>query len=103
MPLDKVIIKHLEDQDILEERIDKEIESMLASIDIVNLISSAESVLEAFVEDLQIRLKKSYYSTSSKNGIELAHSIIKDGDIKIPNSKDPNLNEALSDANIGES
>ena len=51
----------------------------------------------SIVEQLQIRLKENYYLDASKNGLELANDIEKDGDIQIPISKDPNLNEELLD------
>ena len=103
MPLDKVILDHLEKQDVLENRIEEEIESMLASIKIVDLISNPEELLIAFVEELQKRLKDGYYHTASENGLKLAEDIVKDGDVKVTDSNDPNLNEGIVSDVQGES
>jgi len=102
MPLDKVLIKHLDEQDILEDNIEKDIDSLVLKVNIKDLMNGSEDALLNIVEVLQQRLKDDYYKEASENGIKLAKSIEMDGDIQVPDSKDPNLNEELLDGIQGE-
>jgi len=101
MPLDKVLIKHLDEQEELEARIEEDIETLVSGLNINNLIDNPESALMQVVEDLQEILKSEYYPVASENGIELAKAIEEDGDIQVPDSNDPNLNEGVLDGNDG--
>ena len=95
MPLDKVLIKHLDEQDILENSIDDDIESLVADLKIPDLMNGSEEVLLNLVSAMQERLKEEYYVKATINGVDLAKNIQKDGDIKIPKSKDGNLNDGV--------
>jgi hypothetical protein len=64
-----------------------------------DLIDNPEIVLMQVVEDLQEVLKSEYYATASENGIKLAKAIEEDGDIQIPDSDNPNLNEGVLNDN----
>jgi hypothetical protein len=101
MPLDKVLIKHLDDQDELEARIEEDIETLVSGLNINELIDSPESSLMQIVDDLQEILKSEYYPLASQNGIELARAIEDDGDIQVPDSNNPNLNEGILDGDDG--
>ena len=103
MSLDKVLIKHLDNQDVLENQIEDDIESLIRGIKISDLMNSSEEIFLNIVEQIQIRLKDVYYPKTSENGIKLAEEIEADGDIIIPISKDPNLNEGLVNDGQGES
>lgn len=92
MPLDKVVISHLDEQDALEDRLDKDIDDLLGQITVRELMADVEGVLMAVVSELQERLKMEYYGTAAKNGIEFARKIQEDGDIQIQKTKDPDLN-----------
>lgn len=92
MPLDKVLVKHLDDQEILEDRLDKDIEDLIGQITVTELMADVEGVLMAVVTELQERLKSEYYDTAVKNGVELAKNIEADGDIQIQKTKDGDLN-----------
>lgn len=102
MPLDKVLIRHLDDQDALEEQIDKDVEDIINQLDVNDLLDGAEDNLMAIVEAIQARLKDFYYEQSAKNGIQFAKNIVDDGDIQIPKSQDPNLNEGVVSGSQGE-
>lgn len=97
MSLDVVLIKHLDDQEELETTLDEDIEFMVNNLRIKDLMEDAESALTTLVSDLQEHLKIEYYNKSAENGINLALDIEKDGDIKIQDSNDPNLNESILD------
>lgn len=103
MPLDKVLISHLEKQDDLEDGVEADIDTLIAALDITELMNNSEEALLALVGKVQIDLKEKYYPESAKNGVELAVTIEEDGDIQIPKSTDPTLNEGLIDGVEGES
>lgn len=103
MPLDKVLISHLEKQDVLEDGIEADIDALIAKLNITELMNNPEEALLALVGKIQLDLKEKYYPESAKNGVELAVTIEKDGDIQIPKSNDPTLNEDLLDGVEGES
>jgi hypothetical protein len=65
-------------------------------------MSGSEDILMSIVEQVQDRLKRFYYDKATENGIGLAKTIEADGDIQIPESNDPNLNEELVDERQGE-
>lgn len=97
MPLDQVILSHLEQQDSLEDKIEEDIDILIGKINITDLMNGAEDPLLNIAEVIQQRLKDDYYAKSAENGISLSKDITKDGDIKIPDSNDPELNEDLID------
>ena len=97
MPLDKVLIKHLDEQDALEENIEADIEKLISDIDVSVLIHDPEMILMEIVEAVQDILKEEYYAMAAKNGVRLAEDIEEDGDIQIPKSDNPNLNEGVFD------
>lgn len=103
MPLDKVLLSHLEKQDVLEDGVEQDIDSLISNLSITELMSGAEEALLALVGKLQIDLKENYYPEASKNGLELAKDIEEDGDIQVPDSNDPTLNKDLADVIEGES
>lgn len=92
MPLDKVLIKHLDDQDYLEDSLDKDIDQLLSKVTISELMSDVEGVLMSIVQQLQERLESQYYEKAVANGIELAHNIQDDGDIRIQDTNNADLN-----------
>lgn len=92
MPLDSVLVEHLDQQEILEDALDKDIEELLGEINIPELMADVEGVLTAIVGELQERLRSEYYATAVKNGIELAKNIEEDGKIEIQRTKNKDLN-----------
>ena len=103
MPLDKVLISHLEEQDVLEDGIEADIDSLINGLSIKEIMANTEEALLGIVAEVQQDLKDKYYPDSAKNGVELADTIEKDGDIQVPKSDDPTLNEDLIDGVDGES
>lgn len=99
MALDKVLVNHLDDQDILEDQIEEDIEKLISSLKLSDLINGSEDALLGIVGQVQELLKEKYYPTAAENGIDLAKDIEKDGDIIIEKTKDPNLNEDDVDIN----
>lgn len=91
--LDSVLKQHLDEQEKIETAIDEDFEQLMNGISIDDLISEPQEVLMRLVEDYKQILLEKYYPDAVKNGLELAEEIEKDGDIKIPKSKDPNLND----------
>lgn len=102
MPLDRVLIKHLDNQDILEDEIEKDIESLISQLSVDDLMDGAEDNLMTVVETIQKRLETDYYTRATENGIMLAKDIIEDGDIKVPDSNNPDLNEGIVSDDNGE-
>ena len=95
--LDKVLIKHLDEQDELETRIDEDIETLVLDLNLADLMNDVEDALMTVVENLQELLKSEYYTTAAEQGINLARAIEEDGDIQIPKSKDAELNKGVLD------
>lgn len=91
--LDKVLIKHLDDQEEIEDAIDKDIEKLIMEININQLMADSKNVLVDLVSIIFDKIKNEYYNKVTENGIKLARDIVKDGDIQIPKTNDPNLNE----------
>ena len=95
MALDKVIVSHIEKQDDLEDGIESDIDTLVDNISIEAIMANPEEALLVIVAQVQDDLKAKYYPESAKNGVELAVTIEADGDIQVPKSNDPELNEAL--------
>lgn len=93
MPLDKVLINHLDEMDLLENAIEDDIEEVLRTINIKKLMKDPEGTMLAVAKMMQQILEEDYYTEATKNGITFAKNIVEDGDIRIQRSKDPNLNE----------
>lgn len=91
--LDKVVINHLDQMDFLEDSIEKDFDEMLAEVDIDSIIDDPRAAMMMLAEDMQTLLEEKYYAIAAENGITFAKNIRDDSDIKIPKSKDGNLNE----------
>ncbi|NCD18222.1 MAG: hypothetical protein EOL91_13150 [Actinobacteria bacterium] len=93
MPLDKVLINHLDEMDTIEDGIDEAVERLIMSMSIDALIQNPEGVLSEVALAVEDLLKEEYYVTATENGAKLAKAIEDDGDIKIQKTKDPNIND----------
>lgn len=93
MPLDKVLLKHVEDVDKIEDEVGEYIDSMLLAIDMSALIANPQETLSQFVDEVQDMLKEDHYPEIAKKGIELAREIEQDGDIDIQRTDDPTINK----------
>jgi len=93
MPLDKVLVSHLDDMDKIEDALDEIIERLVDNIDINAVITDPLNSLGEVAVIMIDLLDEDIYKDAVKNGIELANAIRKDGDIKIQRADDPNKNE----------
>jgi hypothetical protein len=93
MPLDKVLVSHLDDMDKIEDELDEIIERLVDNIDINAIITDPLNSLGEVAAIMIDLLDEDIYKDAVKNGIELANAIRKDGDIKIQRADDPNKNE----------
>ncbi|NCC41932.1 MAG: hypothetical protein EOM21_21490 [Gammaproteobacteria bacterium] len=93
MPLDKVLINHLDDMDMIEDGIDEAVERLIMSMSIDALIQNPEGVLSEVALAVEDLLKDEFYVKATENGAKLAKMIEDDGDIKIQKTKDPNIND----------
>jgi hypothetical protein len=93
MPLDKVLVSHLDEMDKIEDALDEIIERLVDNIDINAVITDPLNSLGEVTAIMIDLLDEDIYKDAVKNGIELANAIRKDGDIKIQRADDPNKNE----------
>ena len=94
MPLDKVLVSHLDDMDKIEDALDEMTEKLISSINIDAVLASPEAVMNDVMMAVENMMDDSFYKQSAQNGLEFAFAIEKDGDIKIQRTDDPNANEA---------
>lgn len=97
MPLDKVILDHVEELQDIEDQLQDEIDTLIDKLDINEIIDDPELALTELVDIIMNDLlEKKYYPIASKKGTELAKQV--DNDIiEVTLSKDPKLNEDLID------
>ena len=97
MPLDKVILDHVEDIESIEDEVADMIDKMIDKIDIDAVIADPHGSLNEFSNVVFGILTDKYYPMIADKGIEFAQSVQKDGDVQVSISKDPKLNEELLD------
>lgn len=95
MALDKVLINHLDSMDKLENEIEDDIDRIVKSLSVDEIIENPNQALQEFQEAVEELLNEKYYPEAVKEGFTLAEQIEKDGDIRIDPSKDPNKNEGV--------
>lgn len=95
LPLDKVILDHVEEIQSIEDEIGETIDFMIDDINIDAVIDNPESALNEFTSHIIDLLDKEYFNKAMEKGIELAKEVKKDGDIQIVKSKNPTLNKGL--------
>jgi hypothetical protein len=93
MPLDKVLVSHLDEMDKIEDALDEMTEKLISSINIDAVLASPETVMSDVVMAVENMMDDSFYKQAAQNGLEFAFAIEKDGDIKIQRTDDPNANE----------
>jgi hypothetical protein len=94
MPLDKVLVSHLDEMDKIEDALDEMTEKLISSINIDAVLASPEAVMNDVMMAVENMMDDSFYEQAAQNGLEFAFAIEKDGDIKIQRTDDPNANEA---------
>ena len=93
MPLDKVLVSHLDEMDKIEDALDEMTEKLISSINIDAVLASPETVMSDVVMAVENMMDDSFYKQAAQNGLEFALAIEKDGDIKIQRTDVPNANE----------
>ena len=92
--LDKVIHKHLDEQDKLEINIEDDIDGLLKAVSISKLIADPEAVLLAIVKEVGDNIRENYAQQAVENGIQFAKDVMTTKrDIKIQRTKDPKINQ----------
>jgi hypothetical protein len=90
--LDSVLVKHLDEQDKIEEKAKDYIEKLIMSLSVDELMSDPDEALGALVDNVYSYLKDDIIAESIENGLKVAKAIRKDGEIKIQDTDDPEIN-----------
>lgn len=97
MLLDDRIHKHIDDMDKIEERVDREIQSVLQSLDIDELLESPEDVLMEAVEEFRKILVGEILDESVSLGVKFAKEVKKaKEDLVIADTENANLNKEIA-------
>lgn len=98
--LDKIINKHIDKQEVIENRAEKDIDTLLSALDINAILADPLEALLAVVEELKSLVIEDYAIEAVKNGKEFSDIVTKlkksGKDIVIEDSDDPNLNKDLN-------
>jgi hypothetical protein len=98
--MDKLINRHLDLQDELEESVKVRIDELIQKINIVSIIADPADELGKVASTIQEEIDDQYYGEAMKNGLQFAKDIQKyrkkDKDIIVEDSNDPKLNYAKS-------
>ncbi len=95
--LDDTIHKHLDQMDALKEQIDKEVDEVLAKIDIDELIDDPEGYLLGVVEAVKEDIVDKFAEKAVSLGEEVAKAIEKKDEIIVDESSNPEKNKELLD------
>jgi len=97
--LDKVIHKHIDRIDSIEEAIDKEIDKLVEHIDIDDIIADPETVVDEITGIVKTLITEKYAKEAIDLGLQFAatvkNMIKQDKEIKVPKTKDPKLHEDI--------
>lgn len=97
--LDKVIHKHIDRIDAIEEAIDKEIDRLISGIDIDDVMANPEAVINEVMILVKGTIMEKYAKEAIDAGLQFAatikNMIKQDKEIKVPKTKDPKLNEDI--------
>ena len=95
--LDNTIHKHLDQMDALKEQIDKEVDDVLAKIDIDELIDDPEGYLLGVVEAVKEDIVDKFAEKAVKLGEQFGKAINSKDEIVIDESTNPRKNKELVD------
>ncbi len=99
--LDKSLHQHLDLMDEIEADIDKEILKIYKALDIDDIIADPDGEMLAAAQAVEDIIEVKFAKRAIAAGLDLAEivkeHIADNEDIKIQNSKDPNLNQELDD------
>lgn len=96
--LDRLIIRHVEMQDEIEDNANEAVEKMIKKIDIDKLIDDPETELSRVADEIKQEILDEHAPEAIKNGVAIGKEIESlKRTIKIPKTKDPKLNEGEVD------
>lgn len=91
--LDKIIIKHLDKMQALEEQAQADIESIFKALDIDEVLDDPEGAMVQVATLVGEMIEIKILDECVKNGIEIAQKISElERDIKIQKTNDPKIN-----------
>lgn len=93
--LDTAIHRHIDDMDSIEESLERHIDNIFKSIDIDEVIDDPSGSVRVIVDQIYKVIEAKFAEEAFEKGIMFARKI--EGmreELKIPKSKNPNLNEA---------
>jgi len=95
--MDKVINKHIDEIEKLEEEFNADLNSIIKDIDINDVIENAEFTMSTVADDIKELFAEKYAIRAAELGIRFAEMIEKkiesDKTIKVDDSKNPTLNQ----------
>ena len=97
MALDKKLLNHLDEMDVIEQKAIDLVVKLVNNINIDRVIENAEQELTLVAETLLDNLKDDFYPEIATKGIVFAKVVDSDGSIDIDPEKDPDKNEDLLD------
>lgn len=96
MSLDKVLHKHIDSMEEIEEMLKEDIELIISSIDKIKLLDSPSQSMAEIADEIAVLMEDKYIPMAAKNGLDLTGVINrlnkKDKEIVIDPSKNPKEN-----------
>lgn len=97
--LNRILHRHLDKTDVLNEQVDKDIDKLIQSIDIESVMITPQATIFEIVQELEELLIEKYGPQAVENGLKLALVIKRmqreNKDIIIQDTDDPNINQDL--------
>ena len=93
--LSKILHGHLDEMDLIDEKVRTDVDKIFSSIDKQALIKDPQKVLLETIEEVKKILVSKYQPQAAVQGIDLAKEI-KKRDVVVDPSKDPNKNEEVN-------
>lgn len=93
--LDRVIHKHLDRMDAIEDSLKEEIERIINSINVDLILKNPDAELMMIIAMIKRTLLDDFIPLALEEGVKLSQDIKKDGEIVVEDSNNPNLNKDL--------
>ena len=97
--LDKKLHSHIDEMDILEQKAQEQMDKLISSIDIDEVIDDPHGAMQDLIEEAKNILINSFIEDAAKNGFDLASLLNRydsqGKEILIDPSKDPKENEDI--------
>lgn len=90
--LDKIINDHLDIMDNVEEAIEKDVLDIMLKIDVASIMQNPLAELTEITEAIKKLLEDEYLPKAIEEGVAFSKSIEEDGDIKIQDTNNMELN-----------